>query len=168
MPSRTKYTVDVLFDPASTPGEDKSVIWNESSGSFALGDAPGGGTGFTTCSYDESYTAGTRYIYIDDIDTTSPPGNNSCIKGELYGRVKDGTRYQVARIVVGFFDNSNGTTKITVKEDVRYPDSKVIYNINSFTPAWQSATQLRIEYSQYTMGSTDSQNVDYCFNYVVF
>jgi hypothetical protein len=46
MPSnRTKYAVDVLLNPENFPSSDQSVIWDTSSGSFALGDAPGGGSG---------------------------------------------------------------------------------------------------------------------------
>jgi hypothetical protein len=45
MPSNsTKYAVDVLLNPEDFPSADKSVIWDTSSGSFALGDAPGGST----------------------------------------------------------------------------------------------------------------------------
>lgn len=164
MPSRTKYTVDVFLDPASPPTSNKGVIWDADSGSFGLGDS--GGSGLTTCSLNESHSTGTRYIYIDNIDLSA--GGDHCIKGELHGTVKDNSRYQIARIVVGFFNNTNNTTKITVKEDVRYPDSKVIYNINSFTPAWQSATQLRIDFTQYTTGPTSDYTVDYCFNYILF
>ena len=43
MPSNsTKYAVDVLLNPEDFPSADKSVIWDTSAGSFALGDAPGG------------------------------------------------------------------------------------------------------------------------------
>lgn len=43
MPSNsTKYAVDVLLNPEDFPSADKSVIWDTSSGSFALGNAPGG------------------------------------------------------------------------------------------------------------------------------
>jgi len=40
--NRTKYAVDVLLDPENFPTSDKSVIWDTSSGSFALGTSSGG------------------------------------------------------------------------------------------------------------------------------
>lgn len=165
MASRTKYAVDVFLDPSSPPTENKGVIWDATSGSFGLGDA--GGSGLTTCSLNVSYNGAVtsdKYIWVSGIDLA----DNSCIKGELWGKVKDNTRYQMARIVVGFEDQDDTTTRITVKEDVRYPDSKIIYNINSFDTAFQSPTDLKITWTQYTMGVDATTNVDYCFNYVVF
>lgn len=40
----SRYTVDVRLNPENGfPATDKSVIWDASSGSFEIGDAPGGG-----------------------------------------------------------------------------------------------------------------------------
>jgi len=165
----TKYEVDVLLDPENFPTEDQVVIWDYSSGSFALTSSfeGGGGSGFTTCSLNVSYNGSVisdKYIWIENIDLA----DNSCIKGELWGKVQDGSRYQMARIVVGFKGQDDASTRITVKEDVRYPDSKIIYNINSFDTAFQSPTDLKITWTQYTTGASSAQDVDYCFNYVVF
>ena len=168
--SKTKYVVSVPLSGSELPTENKSVIWEATSGSFALGDTPGGGSGLTTCSYDLSANGGTISIYIDDVDTTgeSENGGHTCIKGELTGKVKDGSRWQIARIVVGFYDNGSTEIRTVVKEDARYPDGKSIYNINSFNASFADSTTARINFFQYNVGSPTTQNVDYCFNYVLF
>ena len=171
MPSNsTKYAVDVLLNPESFPTEDKSVIWDNASGSFALGDAPGGGGG-TTISQVEQEDSGVKVLGYDGsnlipIDFTS----NTILVGELSARVNDNSRFQTARIVVGWTQESDPTFKISTVEDVRYPSSKVIFNINGMTPTYVSGppTALYITFTQYKMGTTDSQNVTYTFNYRVF
>ena len=175
MPSNsTKYAVDVLLNPESFPTEDKSVIWDNASGSFALGDAPGGGGG-TTISQVEQETSGIKVL---GVDTSQSPNNlipidftsNTILVGELSARVNDNSRFQTARIVVGWTQESSPTFKISTVEDVRYPSQKVIFNINGMTPDNISAspTAFKISFTQYTMGASDSQNVTYTFNYRVF
>lgn len=171
MPSNsTKYAVDVLLNPESFPTEDKSVIWDNAAGSFALGDAPGGGGG-TTISQVEQEDSGVKVLGYDGsnlipIDFTS----NTILVGELSARVNDNSRFQTVRIVVGWTQGSDPTFKISTVEDVRYPSSKVIFNINGMNPSdfVGSPTALYITFTQYKMGTTDSQNVTYTFNYRVF
>lgn len=173
--NRTKYAVDVLLNPESFPTEDKSVIWDNASGSFALGDAPGGGGGGTTITQVEQEDLGGKILGYDasqspsnliPIDFTS----NNILVGELSARVNDNSRFQTARIVVGWTQESSPTFKISTVEDVRYPSQKVIFNINGMTPtnAAGPPTALYISFTQYKMGTTNSQNVTYTFNYRVF
>ena len=170
----TKYAVDVLLNPEDFPTEDKSVIWDNASGSFALGDAPGGGGGGTTITQTESAAAAVKVLGF-----SSPPAtnlipidftSNTILVGELSARVNDNSRFQTVRIVVGWTQESSPTFKISTVEDVRYPSSKVIFNINGMTPSKVSATPtaLYITLTQYKMGTTTSQNVTYTFNYRVF
>jgi hypothetical protein len=166
--SKTKYVVSVPLSGSELPTENKSVIWEATSGSFALGDTPGGGSGLTTCSYDFTANGGNVSIYIDNVDTTGPSedGGHTCIKGELTGKVKGGSRWQIARVIVGFHDAGSRTV---VKEDARYPDGKSIYNINSFSTTFSNETTAKISFTQYDVGNPGATfNVDYCFNYVLF
>ena len=167
----TKYAVDVLLNPESFPTEDKSVIWDNASGSFALGDAPGGGGG-TTISQVEQEDAGAKVLGFSNPTNLIPLdfSSNTILVGELSARVNDNSRFQTARIVVGWTQESAPTFKISTVEDVRYPSSKVIFNINGMTPTKAAGppTALYISFTQYKMGTTDSQNVTYTFNYRVF
>lgn len=167
--SITKYVVSVPLSGSELPTENKSVIWDYTSGSFALGDS--GGSGLTTCSFDQTANGGTVSIYIDNVDITgdTQDGGHGCIKGELTGKVKGGSRWQIARVIVGFYDNGPTEIKTVVKEDARYPDGKSIYNINSFSTSFpNSGTTAKISFTQYDVGTDPDDNVDYCFNYVLF
>lgn len=166
--SITKYVVSVPLSGNSLPTtENKNVIWDYSSGSFALGDS--GGSGLTTCSFNETANGGTVSIYIDNVDITgdTQDGGHGCIKGELTGKVKGGSRWQIARVIVGFYNDSSTEIKTVVKEDARYPDGKSIYNINSFSTTFSNTTAI-ISFTQYDVGTPSGDNVDYCFNYVLF
>ena len=176
MPSNsTKYAVDVLLNPEDFPTEDKSVIWDNASGSFALGDAPGGGGG-TTITQVESQTA---HIFILGYDTDSNQftipvdfSSTSILVGELSARVNDNSRFQTARIVVGWTQEQDPSNlRISTVEDVRYPSQKVIFNINGLSPTVNVVTLpygLIIYGTQYKMGTSTAQKVTYTFNYRVF
>lgn len=159
--SDVKYHVKVGLDPTSPPDSNKLVIWSGSSGHFALSEesAP-----TTVCILDQDQSSGNRTMTISGISSS----DNSCLKGEIWGKVQDGSRYQLARVVIGWKDNTSADTNITVVEDVRYPDSRVIYNINSFAVTWSATDTFLITFTQYTTGGTPSERVDYCLNYIVF
>tara|TARA_B100000900_G_C20593386_1_gene722416 strand:+ start:1266 stop:1778 length:513 start_codon:yes stop_codon:yes gene_type:complete len=170
MPSNsTKYAVDVLLNPESFPTSDQSVIWDTSEGSFALGDAPGGGG--TTYSQDgESQITHTVIFGSNAPYILASPTDDHILVGEFYGAVADKSRYQMSRVVIGWVnDATTPQFKISVVEDVRFPAQKVIYNINGWGVAWhQSNTALLITVPQYTMGTTSAQEVDYRLNFRTF
>jgi len=164
--SITKYVVSVPLSGSELPTENKSVIWDSGSGVFALGDV----SGLTTCSFNETADAGTVDIFISNVNTTgnTQDGGHGCIKGELTGKVKSGGRWQIARVIIGFYDNDILEIRTVVKEDARYPDGKSIYNINSFNTTFDDPTTAKISFTQYDVGTPGTDNVDYCFNYVLF
>ncbi len=157
--SDIKYHVKVGLDPISPPDKNKLVIWSGSSGHFALSNesAP------TTICLTYGQSTGTKSFNITNLSST----NDTVLKGEFTAKVQDGTRYQISRIIIGWKANDN-TTNISTVEDVRYPDSKIIYNINSFAATWSGTDEIILQWTQYTMGNSVAQSVDYCLNYITF
>ena len=157
--SDINYNVKVQLDATDIPTKNKLVIWSGSAENFALSNesAP-----TTICStYDQN--VGTKTFNITNLSST----NDTVLKGEFTAKVQDGSRYQISRIIIGWKANDS-TTNISTVEDVRYPDSKIIYNINSFAATWSGTDEIILTWAQYTMGSTSDQSVDYCLNYITF
>ena len=157
----TKYGVSVPLDPTSPPTADQKVIWDSSAGRFDLAATEAGSV--LQCTAAQNPTAGTiNYVVSGVSDTT-----NSILTGQFYGKVSDGSRYQIVDMTIGWEDNDDTTTTISIVEKARYPESRVIFNINSFSVSWDSTTQFTISWSQFLVGSNPT-TVTYCMNYLVF
>jgi hypothetical protein len=158
--SDINYNVKVQLDATDIPTKNKLVIWSGSAENFALSNesAP------TTICTTSDQNVGSKSLVITSLSSA----NDTILKGELTAKVQDGTRYQISRIIIGWKDNTTSTTNISVVEDVRYPDSKIIYSINSFAATWGGNDTITLTWTQYTMGSTSDQSVDYCLNYITF
>ncbi len=158
----TKYTVGVPLNPTDLPITNQTVIWKATEGAFNIIPSPS--QNILTCLAAQAPTAGTITFNIPDISSS----DMACLKGQLYGKVSNGSRFQLATVVIGWATNSDSSTRITVTEDLRYPETRLIYNINSFEISWGGNTdQFDITWSQYTVGSSPL-TITYCMDYIVF
>tara|TARA_R110000782_G_scaffold116906_1_gene206966 strand:+ start:743 stop:1252 length:510 start_codon:yes stop_codon:yes gene_type:complete len=162
------YNVKVELNPNSFPQTDKNVIWDTSSGSFALGGQVQ--TTGTTVEFLGPDSA--DVVYSLDITTPNLNIDYNTLKGELFGIDSGGQHYQTARVVVSWLNHpytTNNTTARIVVENNRYPENRVLYNINNFTVSWDTSdyNSFGLRFYQYVPPTAATQP-SYKLNYILF